>query len=191
MDELAQRASIDPIELRLRNLAPQDARLGAVLHEVARISGWGEKVPEGHGRGVACCVYRDATYVAVVVEVAVHAERGAILPTRAWCAHDCGLVVNPDQVEAQIEGNIAWGCSMALHERMVVSDGELGPDNFDAYPVLRQSRAPEVEIALLQDPSHPPVGAGEPALAPTPAAVVNAVFAATGRRFRRLPIALG
>jgi CO/xanthine dehydrogenase Mo-binding subunit len=191
MDELAQLAGLDPIEFRLRNLAPEDARLAAVLREVAAISGWGAKVPDGRGRGVACCVYRDATYVAVVVEVALDAQNGELRPTRAWCAHDCGLVVNPDLVEAQIEGNIAWGCSMALLERMVLTDGEFGTDNFDSYPVLRQRRAPEVEIALLQDPSHPPAGVGEPAIAPTPAAVANAVFAATGERVRRLPIALG
>jgi CO/xanthine dehydrogenase Mo-binding subunit len=186
MDELAQLAGLDPIAFRLRNLAPQHDRLAAVLREVAALSGWGAPVPEGRGRGVACAFYQDMTTVAVVVEVAL--EDGTPRPTRAWCAHDCGLVINPDRVEAQIEGNVAWGCSMALHERMLLSEGELRSDNFDRYAVLGPHEAPDVEIALLPRSELPPQGVGEPTLAPTPAAVANAVSAATGRRVRRLPI---
>jgi CO/xanthine dehydrogenase Mo-binding subunit len=131
------------------------------------------------------------TTVAVVVEVAVDAASGAIRPTRAWCAHDCGLVINPDQVEAQIQGNIAWGLSVALHERVTLEDGAIREDNFDRYPILRQSESPEVEIALVQHPGVPPKGVGEPTIAPTPAAAANAITAATGKRVRRLPIAFG
>ncbi len=188
MDELAALAGLDPMEFRLRNLPPEQARLAAVLREVARISGWGGPTPPGRGRGLACTSYEDETLVAIVVEVAVDADGGAIRPTRAWCAQDCGLVVSPDQVEAQIEGNIAWGCSMALHERMRLRDGELVSDNFNTYRVLRQSESPDIEIALIHNPETSPRGAGEPAIAPTPAAVANAVSAATGRRVRRLPI---
>ena len=102
--------------------------------------------------------------------------------------HDCGLVVNPGQVTAQIEGNIAWGCSVALQERAEIRDGANANDSFETYPILRQEDSPEVEVTLVEHDGDPPSGAGEPAIAPTPAALVNAVFAATGTRHRRLPI---
>lgn len=188
MDELAAHAGLDPIEFRLRNLAPESGRLARVLREVAKLSGWGSPVPEGRGRGIACTSYLGTTCVATVIEVEVDAASGAVRPTHAWCAHDCGLVLNPDQVEAQIEGNVAWGLSMALHERMAFEQGELRSDNFDAYPVLRQGDAPDIEVALIEPPGEPPHGAGEPAIAPVPAALANALFAATGRRARRLPL---
>jgi isoquinoline 1-oxidoreductase beta subunit len=187
MDELAQMAGLDPIEFRLRNLGPESARLAAVLRELAALSRWSEGSPQGRGRGVACAVYEGTTCVAVAIEVAADPS-GAIRPTRAWCAHDCGLVVNPDGVAAQIEGNIAWGCSMALHERMGLHDGELHTDNFDTYPVLRASECPDVQISLAGSQAEPPTGVGEPTIAPTPAALANAVSAATGKRVRRLPI---
>jgi CO/xanthine dehydrogenase Mo-binding subunit len=186
MDELAQAAGIDAIEFRLRNLGPERERLAAVLREVARLSSWGEPVGARRGRGLACAVYEEMTYVAVVLEVAL--DDGVIRPVRAWCAHDCGLVVNPGQVTAQIEGNIAWGCSVALQERAEIRDGANANDSFETYPILRQADSPEVEVSLLEHPGDPPTGAGEPAIAPTPAALINAVFAATGTRHRRLPI---
>jgi isoquinoline 1-oxidoreductase beta subunit len=126
------------------------------------------------------------TYVAVVLEVAV--EKGGVRPLRAWCAHDCGLVINPGQVAAQIEGNIAWGCSVALQERVEIRNGASANLGFDTYPILRQTHSPEIEVVLVEPPGVPPAGAGEPAIAPTPAALVNAVSAATGERHRRLPI---
>jgi CO/xanthine dehydrogenase Mo-binding subunit len=186
MDELARMAGLDAIEFRLRNLGPERGRLAAVLREVALLSRWGEPVAAGRGRGVACAVYEEMTYVAVVVEVALEADR--IRPLRAWCAHDCGLVVNPGLVTAQIEGNIAWGCSVALQERAEIRDGANANDSFETYPILRQEDSPEVEVALVEHDGDLPSGAGEPAIAPTPAALVNAVFAATGTRHRRLPI---
>jgi CO/xanthine dehydrogenase Mo-binding subunit len=135
---------------------------------------------------VACAVYEEMSYVAVVIEVALEDSR--IRPVRAWCAHDCGLVVNPGQVTAQIEGNIAWGCSVALQERAEIRDGANANHSFESYPILRQADSPEVEVSLLERGGDSPSGAGEPAIAPTPAALVNAVFAATGTRHRRLPI---
>ena len=186
MDELARMAGLDAIEFRLRNLGPGSERLAAVLREVALLSRWGEPVAAGRGRGVACAVYEEMTYVAVVLEVAL--GDGRIRPLRAWCAHDCGLVVNPGQVTAQIEGNIAWGCSVALQERAEIRDGANANDSFETYPVLRQEDSPEVEVTLVEHDGDLPSGAGEPAIAATPAALVNAVFAATGTRHRRLPI---
>jgi CO/xanthine dehydrogenase Mo-binding subunit len=186
MDELARMAGLDPVEFRLRNLGPERERLAAVLRDAARLSGWSEPIAPGRGRGVACAVYEEMTYVAVVVEVS--AEDEVIRPIRAWCAHDCGLVVNPGQVTAQIEGNIAWGCSVALQEHVEIRDGANANDSFETYPVLRQADSPEVQVSLVERGGDPPAGAGEPAIAPTPAALVNAVFAATGARHRRLPI---
>jgi isoquinoline 1-oxidoreductase beta subunit len=188
VDELARLADSDPIEFRLRNLPPEQARLAVVLREAAALADWGAPAAAGRGRGVACAVYRETTYVAVILEVAVDPSDGAVRPTRAWCAHDCGLVVNPDHVEAQIEGNIAWGCSMALHERVTLADGRIRERNFDTYPILSHAEAPAIEVALVEHPGDPPTGVGESAIAPVAAALLNAVFAATGDRVRRLPI---
>lgn len=188
MDELAELAGADPIEFRLGHT--RDPRLAGVLREVARISNWGGPVAPHRGRGVAATFYENATYVAVVIEVEVDPGSSRVRPVRAWCAHDCGRVINPDQVEAQVEGCIAWGCSMALFERVTLEGGGIGVENFHHYPILRQEQSPEIEISLVENPTHPPTGAGEPAIAPTPAALINAVYAATGQRIRRLPISL-
>jgi CO/xanthine dehydrogenase Mo-binding subunit len=188
VDELAQLAGADPIEFRLRNLPPEQGRLARVLRKAAALADWGAPPPPGRGRGVACALYQETTHVAVVMEVAIDPGDGTVRPTRSWCAHDCGLVINPDHVEAQIEGNVAWGCSMALHERVTLADGHVREDNFDTYPILRQLEAPEVEIALVEGTGDPPVGVGEPTIAPVAAALVNAVFAASGARVRRLPV---
>jgi CO/xanthine dehydrogenase Mo-binding subunit len=188
MDELAHKSGIDAIELRLRNLSAEHDRLAGVLREVARLSRWGTSMPAGRGRGIACAVYEEMTYVAVVVEVDV--ESDVVKPTLVWCAHDCGLVIHPDQVRAQIEGNIAWGVSVVLGERVEISDGANVHDNFDRYPILRHAQSPDIEISLVQDPKVPPSGVGEPTMAPTPAAVLNAIFAATGFRPRKLPVEL-
>ncbi len=189
MDELAELAGADPIEFRLAHT--RDPRLAAVLRRVAELSSWGAEVAPHRGRGVAATLYENTTYVAVVVEVEVDPASDRVRATHVWCAHDCGRVINPDQVEAQIEGCIIWGCSMALLERVTLDDGAVGADNFHNYPVLRHDDAPEIEIALVEDPTDPPMGAGEPALAPTPAALLSAVYAATGVRVRQLPLSLG
>jgi isoquinoline 1-oxidoreductase beta subunit len=124
--------------------------------------------------------------VAVVAEVAADAS-GGVRVLRVFCAHDCGLVVNPDQVESQIEGNVVWGCSMALHERAEIADGQFAADNFHSYPILRNDAAPDIRIRLIES-NAAPAGVGEPAIAPTPPAITNALFAASGRRVRDLPI---
>jgi CO/xanthine dehydrogenase Mo-binding subunit len=188
MDEMAAAAGLDPLELRIKNLPPEQARLAATLRRAAGMSAWGRATPSGTGRGIACAVYQGATSVAVVAEVRVdHAER-TLRVARAWCAQDCGLVINPDQVKAQITGNLIWGCSMAFKERIIFRDASAEADNFDGYEIFRNEEAPDIEIALIEPPDAKPVGVGEPAIAPTAAAVANAVFAATGKRARRLPI---
>jgi CO/xanthine dehydrogenase Mo-binding subunit len=188
MDELAALAGADPLAFRLEHVPAEQPRLRRVLERVGALSGWGEPSPPGLGRGVACAIYKDATYVAVVAEVEASRPEGPFRIRRVFCAHDCGRVVSPGQVRAQIEGNVAWGCSMALHERVVAHAGAPAAQNFDSYPVLRMSEMPEIEIDLVESAGTRPSGAGESALVPTPAAIANALYAATGSRSRRLPL---
>lgn len=187
VDELAVAAKLDPLKFRLRNLTPKDGRLAAVLARVGQMANWGQQLPKGIGQGLACAVYRDATFVAIAVQMHVNKTARSIRVDQVWCAHDCGLIVNPDQVRAQIEGNIIWGCGMALQEQMSFADGGAESDNFHLYHPIRHGGAPKIEISLLDRPDISPAGAGEPAIAPMPAAIANAVFAATGKRPRKLP----
>jgi len=190
MDELAGLAHADPLAFRLAHVPADRPRLRAVLERVAELSRWGTARDPGVGRGVACAIYKDVTYVAVVAEVEVDPAARSFRVRRVFCAQDCGLVVSPELVRAQIEGNVVWGCGMALHEAVRAEDGAPAQTNFDAYPLLRQSETPEVEIALLEPAGVPPSGAGEAALVPTPAAIANAIHDATGQRLRRLPLRL-
>jgi len=187
-DELARAANIDPLEFRLNNLPPESSRLANVLGRVAKISNWGAASPNGTGRGMACAVYKGLTPVAIVADVRVDQASGDIRVTNIWCVQDCGLVVNPDQVENQVMGNIIWGCSMALKERLTINDGAVVENNFDRYEILRHNEAPKMVIELVATPGAPPGPAGESALGPVAPAIANAVFAATGHRVRRLPI---
>lgn len=191
MDELAASAAQDPLELRLKNLPPTSERLAGVLRRVAEISGWGEPSATNNGRGIACAVYRDETAVAVVAEVQIDRVAGELRVSRIWCAQDCGLVVNPDQVENQIIGNIVWGCSMALKERLTIADGAVEQRNFDGYEILRHDETPDITVALVIPQGAPPVAVGESAFAPVAPAISNAIFAATGQRIRRLPVSFG
>ncbi len=188
MDELAAAAGIDPLQFRLRNLPPASARLAGVLRRVVEISQWGRPAPQDTGRGLACAVYKGETAVAVVAEVRVDHAARALRVTKTWCAQDCGLVVNPDQVENQIMGNMIWGCGVALKERITVAAGSVQERNFDGYEIIRHHEAPEMTVALVVPPDTPPVAVGESALAPVAPAIANALFAATGRRIRRLPM---
>lgn len=187
MDELAVMAGIDPLDFRLSNLPSEGERLAEVLRQVAEISKWGRPARTGTGRGIACAVYKDETPVAVVAEVVVdHAARDLGV-TQIWCVQDCGLVINPDQVEHMVMGNIVWGCSMALKERLTFASGAVMQNNFDGYELLRHRECPILTMALVNSNAKP-VGVGEAALAPVAPAIANAVFAATGQRVRRLPM---
>lgn len=188
IDELAHAARIDPMQFRLQNISDEEHRLAAVLREVANISNWDNPLPADMGRGVACAVYKGLTAVAVVVEVAIDHAEERIQVTRAWCAQDCGLVINPDQVKSQITGNIVWGCSMTLKERVTIEAGRIVEDNFDSYEILRNHECPDVTIALVDPESSPPSGVGEAAFPPVAPAIANAIFAATTQRVRQLPV---
>ncbi len=188
VDELAAEARMDPLAFRLQNLPKDQGRLAAVLQTVARDADWGRPQPASIGMGIAGAIYKGETYAAIVAKVSVDRAAETIRVNHVWCAQDCGRVVNPDQVESQIAGNIAWGCSMALKEQVPFDGGQLDVSNFDGYDVLRHDDAPNISITLIDPAKAAPSGVGESAFGPVAAAIANAVFAATGHRFRKLPI---
>ncbi len=189
MDELAHAAGVDSLQLRLRNLSrTEDSRLVAVLEKAAEMAGWPRDPGPDRGLGIAAAVYKEQTPVAIVAEVHIDRDAEEIRTTRIWCAHDCGRIINPDQVRNLIEGNIVWGCGLALKEQITIEEGAIAEQNFHLYEPLRNADAPEVEIALIEPPGAPPVGVGESAFPPVAPAIANAVFAATAKRLRRLPM---
>jgi isoquinoline 1-oxidoreductase beta subunit len=189
VDELAYVAGADPLQFRLDHLPtdPLGQRMQAVLEAAAKQAGWGDVLPEGHARGIACCV--DAgTVVAEVAEVSLDRERGQIRVHRVVAAMDCGRAINPNGVKAQMEGAIVMGTSAALLEEILVKDGRVVAGNFDRYPLLRHRDTPEIETILLEAPDGRPRGVGEPPIGPIAPAIANAFFALTGVRLRRLPM---
>lgn len=183
IDELAAAAKQDPVAYRLA-LLDKAPRAKAVLALAAEKAGWGAPLPQGSGRGVSL-QFVFATYMAHVAEVEV-AKDGAVRVRRVVCAVDCGTVVNPDIVRAQIQSAIVFGITAALHGRITLKDGRVEQANFDSYPVLRMNEAPAVEVHIVQS-REPPGGMGEAGTAAIVPAVANAIFAATGKRLRRLP----
>ncbi len=195
IDELAHLAAADPLAFRLELIQRQRGqaileeyepdRLAAVFRAAAERAGWGSPLPAGRGRGIAGC-FANASYVAQVAEVTAR-DDGGFSVDRVVCAVDCGLVVNPPDARAQVEGSIIQGISAALGEEITVTGGRVDQGNFDSYRVLRIGQAPRIDIYFTPGGTTPG-GLGEPALPPASAAVANAVFAATGRRHRRLPL---
>ncbi len=188
MDMLARTAGVDPLEFRLAHLPedPWGKRMAAVLRAAAESAGWGEPLPAGRARGIACSTDVN-TVVAQVAEVSLE-EGERIRVHRITLAMDCGLVINPDGVKAQAEGGVMWGVGSALLEEARVSDGRIAALNFDAYPILSLDRAPEVNVILLNTLNElHPHGVGEPPMGPTAAAIANAFFALTGRTLHQMP----
>ena len=185
IDELAHIAGQDPYEYR-RDLLDAHPRHLAVLDAVARASGWGSPVPEGRARGIAV-VESFGSYVAEVAEVSI--EDGRPRVHKVWCAIDCGVVVNPAIVRAQMESGIAYGLTAALYGEINIERGRAVQGNFDTYQMLRMNEAPEVEV-LLTPSGDDPGGVGEPGTPPIIPAVTNAIFVLTGERVRELPIRL-
>jgi isoquinoline 1-oxidoreductase beta subunit len=190
MDECARAANADPVQFRLDHI--EDPRLARVLRRVAEAASWSsarQPPPAGvkRGRGVACGIYKAMSYAAVVADVEVDTRVGTVKVTRLWCAHDCGLVVNPDQVRAQCEGNLVWGIGMVLTERLPVAQSRVAASNFADSPIPRLADVPAMEV-LLVDEGDAPTGAGETAIVASGAAVANAVRDATGLRITRLPV---
>ena len=190
MDELALGAKIDPLQFRLDNLPEDDIRLRAVLNRIAAMVDLKTSLPSDTGRGLACGTYKGETAVAIVAEVRVDRKSRHVQVRKIWCAQDCGRVINPQLVENQIMGNIIWGCSMALKERLTVADGAMEQTNFDSYDLLRHDEAPDIETSLVQSDDATPTGVGEAALGPVAPAITNAIAAASGVRIRDLPVSL-
>jgi isoquinoline 1-oxidoreductase beta subunit len=184
MDELAAAAKQDPIAYR-RALLDKSPRAKAVLNLAAEKAGWGRPLPERVGRGVSV-QFAFRNYMAQVAEVEVSRD-GAVRVRRVVCAVDCGTVINPDTVRAQIQGAIMFGITAALHGEITLKNGRVEQTNFDTYQMLRMSEAPAIEVYIVQS-SELPGGMGEPGTSAIVPAVVNAIFAATGKRLRKLPI---
>jgi isoquinoline 1-oxidoreductase subunit beta len=184
MDELAAAAKQDAVAYR-RALLDKSPRAKAVLELAAEKAGWGQSLPERVGRGVSL-QFVFGTYMAQVAEVEV-SKNGAVRVRRVVCAVDCGTVVNPDTVEAQIQGAIIFGITAALYGEITLKDGRVQQTNFDTYQMLRMNEAPAIEVHIVQN-SEPPGGMGEPGTSAIVPAVTNAIFAATGKRLRSLPI---
>ena len=186
MDELAVAAKIDPLEFRLRHLT--DPRAHEVLKTATQRAGWGSPLPADEGRGIAFVQYEnDEAYVATVAHVHVNRASGAVRVKRIVVAHDCGLIINPDGLRNQIEGNVIQSASRALKEQVTWNESCITSVDWESYPILKFSEVPEVEIALINRPNEPAVGAGEPSTVTTAAAIANAIFAATGARVREIP----
>ena len=184
MDELAVAAKQDPVAYRLA-LLDKTPRAKAVLALAAEKAGWGEPLPERVGRGVSL-QFVFATYMAQVAEVEVSKD-GAVRVRRVVCAVDCGTVVNPDTVRAQIQSAIIFGITAALYGEITLKDGRVEQTNFDTYQILRMNEAPAIEVHIV--PSfEPPGGMGEAGTSAIVPAIANAIFAATGKRLRKMPV---
>lgn len=193
IDELAAAARLDPVEYRLRYLA--DPRERAVLIAAAEKAGWDPRPSPrtneaelAEGRGVAFARYEnDQAIAACIAEVQVEKNTGAVRVKRIVLAHDCGLIINPDGVKNQIEGNVIQSLSRALKEEVQFDERSITSVDWQTYPILTFSEVPEIEIVLINRSDQPAMGAGEPSTVTTAAAVANAIFDATGVRMRQIP----
>ena len=195
VDEVAAAARVDPVDFRLRRLT--NARGAEVLRRAAAKMGWQPRPSPRPidrtsavltGRGIAYVHYKhDETMVAMGMEVAVERATGRIRVTRVVCAQDCGLMINPDCVQAQLEGNILQTLSRTLHEEVVYDANRVTTLDWASYPILTFPEVPALEFDMVQRFDQPPLGAGEAASTPVPAALGNAVFDATGIRLRTVP----
>jgi nicotinate dehydrogenase subunit B len=193
MDELAAAAGVDALEFRLRYLPDERAR--QVLKSAASKAGWEsrpspQKTPGNlaQGRGIAFAWYEnDQALVASVAHVQVDTSTGAVHVNRMVVAHDCGLIINPDGLRNQIEGNTIQSLSRALKEEVMFDEWRIKSVDWESYPILTFSEVPDIDIVLINRPELPAVGAGEPSTTTTAAAVANAIFDATGARLRQIP----
>ena len=185
MDELAHAANQDPVEFRLRHLK-HDPRGYRVVELAAEKAGWGKPLARGQGRGIAT-FFSHGSYVTEVAEISVDKSTGVIQVHRVVCVVDCGPVINPDTLEAQMAGALTMGLSAALKEKVEFANGGVKSANYSDYHLLRMSEAPDVEVHMV-DSDNEIGGGGEPSLPPIAPAVANALFAATGARIRTLPM---
>jgi isoquinoline 1-oxidoreductase beta subunit len=184
IDELAAAAKQDPVAYR-QELLDKSPRAKAVLSLAAEKASWGHTLPKGRGRGVSV-QSAFGTYLAVTAEVEV-GPKGTVRVRRVVCAVDCGTVINPNTVQAQIQSGIVFGTTAALYGEITLKNGRVEQANFDSYPVLRMNEAPEIEVHIVKS-SEAPGGMGEAGTSAIVPAIANAVFAATGKRLRRMPV---
>ena len=184
MDELAAAAGQDPVAYRFA-LLDKTPRAKAVLALAAEKAGWGQKLPPRSGRGVSL-QNAFASYMAHVAEVEV-AKNGAVRVRRVVCAVDCGIAVNPDTIRAQIQSGVIFGITAALYGEVTLKNGRVEQSNFENYQILRMDEAPAVEVHIVPS-GEAPGGMGEAGTSLIVPAVANAVFAATGKRLRKMPV---
>ncbi|MDI7860346.1 molybdopterin-dependent oxidoreductase [Rhizobiaceae bacterium n13] len=185
VDEMATAVEQDPLEFR-RKMLTRNPRALAVLNLAAEKAGWTNPLPEGRGRGISL-QFAFGTYLAHILEIEVTAEKEVKL-LRSVIAVDCGVVVNPDTVEAQMQGGVIFGLSSAMFNAITFTDGAVDQSNFDTYRVLRIDEAPRIDVFQVKS-AELPGGVGEAGTASVAAALANAIFAATGKRMRSLPLA--
>ena len=187
IDELAAAAKHDAVAYR-RALLDKSPRARAVLDLAAEKAGWGQALPKGSGRGVSL-QSAFGSYQAYVAEIEV-SKQGTVRVRRVVCAVDCGTVVNPDTVEAQIQSGIMFGATAALYGEISLKSGRVEQSNFDTYQVLRMNEAPAIDVHIVKS-AEPPGGMGETGTSAIVPAIANAIFAATGKRLRKMPIDAG
>jgi nicotinate dehydrogenase subunit B len=193
IDEIASAFRVDPFRFRLGHLA-ENQPAAELLKATVKQSGWEQRPspsletsgPRAFGRGLAL-IQRGNTLVGAVAEVLVERSSGTVTVKRITLGHDCGLVVNPDGVKAQIEGNVIQGVSRTLFEEVQFDSSGMKSVDWNSYPVITFRNVPDVDIVLLNHPEKPASGAGEPAIVPIPAAIGNAIFDAVGARLREIP----
>jgi len=203
IDECARRAGADPLQFRIDHA--EDPRLVRLLRHGGRVLGWSAQRPGGQvdapgrrlGRGLACGIYKGSSYVLVMAELELLPPPEADRPgqpqlrmLRLSCVHDCGLVINPDAVRAQCEGNLVWGLGMVLGDELPLADSAIAASGFVDAPIPRMSQIPPLRVHLL-DEGDAPSGAGETAIVAAAAAVANALRDACGLRLNRLPLQAG
>jgi isoquinoline 1-oxidoreductase subunit beta len=184
MDEMAVAAKQDPVAYR-RALLDKSPRAKAVLDLAAEKAGWGQTLPKGSGRGVSL-QYVFGSYMAQVAEVEVSKE-GTVRVRRVVCAIDLGTVVNPNTVQAQIQSGIIFGATAALYGEITMKNGRVEQTNFDTYQMIRMNEAPVIDVHVVKSP-EPPGGMGETGTSAVVPAISNAIYAATGKRLRKMPV---
>lgn len=184
MDELAHAAGKDPVEFRKQHLS-KDKRAKAVLERVAKEAGWGKPMPAGKGRGIAVSRIW-GSYLGMVAEVSV-SKAGDLRVERVLCAVDCGTAINPGHVKSQIESGILFGLAPVLLDAITIKNGRVEQSNFNDYRLIRMSDTPQIEVYVM-DSGEAPSGIGETGTAMVVPAVTNAIFAATGKRLRKIPV---
>ena len=189
MDELAAAAGKDPVEFRRSLIAPGNKRARAVLDLAVEKAGWTTRTPQGTGRGVALQL-AFGTWMATVIEAEVKSG-GEVRLKRVTAAVDCGPVINPDTVRAQVQGGMVFGLTAALYGNITMSNGRVDQSNFHDYRMMRIDETPPIDVHIIANPSMPPGGMGETGTVAAAPALANAIFAATGKRLRRAPFATG